>query len=381
MIDFTEFERKNYEDIKRFRKSLRFKVLEIRKILNSSPWRTAERIEKMLAMKDKFSHVEDLKFAMCIISPEDFEKLARIFVPKLQTCHLWSFSYSKPSRFGNYIECDSLKALSLDGNDPLLWNSFFGGINLKSLALTSRARLDLSSLDFNETSIWNLANFKLTKLEVFGCLEAVEESFLLFLRAQTDLEEVSFVHNERAGDEYLDVLLQLPSHRCIKMVTKCNFKVDTGHSIPWCCETKIWSCRVVEMSSVPHQHLSKFQIWTERDDDEFETNLFFWKYAPDPPRNTAMFERNVLEFLNSDCDIPGKKNSSVIKSITIGNGLWFRSPGVFLSKTFIRSLIALLPKLTRIEIFSSSARNEINDIIEESGRTFKEIRIHARNGE
>jgi hypothetical protein len=88
-----------------------------------------------------------------------------------------------------------------------------------------------------------------------------------------------------------------------------------------------------------------------------------------------------LAFLDSDSAEPGKKHSDVIKAVAIGNRSWLDA-GVALPKEFIISLIAKLPNLTRLLIIVPlSTKEEMKEIIDQSGKQLKEVYVVTRNGD
>jgi hypothetical protein len=225
--------------------------------------------------------------------------------------------------------------------------------------------------------MWQLVNFKLQKLELFKTYLPTADVFENFMKNQTSLKELSLSHHN-VTEGITDILMKLPSLQQINITLgNADGNTDARPSI-------------IDMSSIPHQHLSKFKLcncyYFHRprkmsfcDRRTSETEFYkhhLWRYAPE---DVDAFQRDVLAFLDKDSDIQDVKHSEMIESAMVGRGSWLEA-GVGLSNEFIESLIMKMPSLKRLWLYSDSNFDEIKRIVGASGRDFEVVKIFTRNG-
>jgi hypothetical protein len=130
--------------------------------------------------------------------------------------------------------------------------------NLKVLEFNDYNHYDDVDFLADRPSFWKAVNFKLKKLVITECIFSTDETFIDFLKSQTDLETVSLLLDDNVEQEVLETLQTLPLLGQINIKTSCRRDFhDTTH---WCCEA--FQCQVVVLSSIPHHKLEKFRFWS-----------------------------------------------------------------------------------------------------------------------
>lgn len=338
----------------------------------------SDKLVEFISTDDNFDKIQSLTLIRCTITETKFKKLIRVFLPHLKKLRL-EFLYDpnelhqQPDGwlFKEQFQFQFLSNLVFLGCSPVYHSLLLNCNNLKTLRIFDVNAFLTDDIDDPNESLWKLAKFKLEEFEVFDFEWGASSSFLNFLKSQTSLKEFCFDFVESCRD-VLPHLLQLPSLERIAIVTWCK------SSEPWCWNLNGNLSAFVNMSDVPHDLLVKFKIWTKFNVD-FDKDFSFWMYAPEAPKDMKTFERDILAFMDSDCDVRGLKHSEIIASVRIGQASWLEA-NVALSREFIADLIERLPLLTRLELYSASPMSELRKILKESKRNFNEIKLHSKAG-
>lgn len=332
-------------------------------------------IKKIVSMADKLQSMEHLMLigGSTRFTPMDFEKLTRVFLPQLKSLHFDnSLIYPIEEDMDRWMEIeelksDSLEKLSIAGKNGLFFIDFFLECkNVKWLTLNVPDVKHFSQ-DFYETSVWQLQH-----IEIHGNISLSDKNFLKFLKRQKYLKEFThvfdlngysyrYVFNEQGN--ILNALLNLLSLKTTHVTT--GIRGMKGG---------------LDLSNVEPQLLGSIKHFGKFSSSELKLKAFDLKYAPAFIQNVKAFENSLMEFLSDDSRMRGVKYSRMVKSFTIGQPYWIEA-GVVLSEKFIRDLIAKLPRLTRIELYSASSVDDVSRTIKASGRNFKEIKIFGKDGE
>jgi hypothetical protein len=257
------------------------------------------------------------------------------------------------SQWFESLQCGSIVDLVVKDSDPELSSKIFKRCNnLKRLEYVFVPE------DFAEPeplTCWPEFTFQLEKLEVR--VYDPEESFF------TEHFE-QFLSNQKNLNE---ILISNGNFSWRKINTYMKVEVDPFLKLEWNTPT-------VEYSAKP-------------------LNLLYLRYSNDDldghpadsyevPPDINEFENKFRAFMDNEStqwNSTGMKLSRLIFKVSIGWQKWV-DEDVALSKQFIEDLIAKMPNLRVLELFTVLNLEEIQEVITASEKKFDEIAIHTKDG-
>jgi hypothetical protein len=249
------------------------------------------------------------------------------------------------SQWVESLHCDSIVDLEVINSEPELSSKILKRCNnLKRLEYVLASE-DYISVEPEPLTCWPELTFQLEVLvvHVYDPEESFfNEPFKQFLSNQKNLNKI-WISNSNFSWEKID--------------THMKFKVYPILELEWNTPTIEYSTKPLDLSYLRHSIDDSYRV----------------------PADINSFENKIRTFMDDESDSTGMKLSRLIFKVSIGWQKWVGGD-VALSKQFIEDLIAKMPKLRVLELYTVLNLEEIQEVISASGRKFDEIKIHTKDG-
>jgi hypothetical protein len=253
------------------------------------------------------------------------------------------------------LECGSIVNLvAVDCETEYLSKFLERCSNLKRLCISY-------DRDPREVLNWQAFSFQLVKFGSYGTNMIFDESFEQFLSKQKHLHEI--IISVHTSQDYKFSWKQ--TNKLIRI------NIGSFLELEWNAEI---SLRLQNFSFLRHEE------W--RDDSILDLNWSLKALRNSEahvPRNVRALENEILAFLGNDKDISGLEDFRLISKFSIGCEEWIEKE-VALSKQFIEVLIAIMPNLRVLELYTVSSLEEVKEAITATERKFDEIKVHTKDG-